>query len=122
MKYALLIYGDEAGWSELSEEEQKQLRADVMPRWNALFEELGNADPNVGGKELDHGGTAKVVRVVDGERIVTDGPYAETKEVLGGAFFIELPDLDEAIRLAALIPVAERGSIEIRPVSSAGAS
>jgi hypothetical protein len=122
MKYALLIYSDEAGWSELSEEEQKQLRADVMPRWNALFEELGKADPNVGGKELDHGATAKVVRVVDGERIVTDGPFAETKEVLGGAFFIELPDLDEAIRLAALIPVAERGSIEIRPVSSAGAS
>ena len=122
MKYALLIYGDEAGWSELSEEEQKQLRADVMPRWNALFEELGKADPNVGGKELDDGRTAKVVRVVDGERIVTDGPYAETKEVLGGAFFIELPDLDEAIRLAALIPVAERGSIEIRPIASTGPS
>jgi hypothetical protein len=116
MKYALLIYGDEAGWSELSEEEQKQLRADVMPRWNALFGELGKADPNVSGKELDHGGSGKVVRVVDGERIVTDGPFAETKEVLGGAFFIELPDLDEAIRLAALIPVAETGSIEIRPI------
>jgi hypothetical protein len=117
MKYALLIYGDEAGWSELSEEETAQLRADVMPRWAALFEELRSADPNVGGKELDHGGTAKVVRVVDGERIVTDGPFAETKEVLGGAFFIELPDLDEAIRLAALIPVAETGSVEIRPIA-----
>ena len=117
MKYALLIYGDEAGWSEYSEEEQAKLRADVMPRWNALFGELGKADPNVGGKELDHSGTGKVVRVVDGERIVTDGPFAETKEVLGGVFLIELPDLDEAIRLAALIPVAESGSIEIRPVA-----
>ncbi len=122
MKYALLIYGDEAGWSELSEEDRAQLRADVMPRWNALFGELATADPSVSGKELDYGRTAKVLRVVDGERVVTDGPFAETKEVLGGAFLIELPDLDEAIRLAALIPVAETGSIEIRPVLSAGAS
>ena len=122
MKYALLIYGDEAAWSELSEEKQKQLRADVMPRWNTLFGELGAADPNVSGRELDHGGTAKVVRVVDGERIVTDGPFAETKEVLGGAFFVELPDLDEAIRLSALIPSAETGAIEIRPVITADAS
>jgi hypothetical protein len=121
VKYALLIYGDEARWSGLSEEEHAKLRADSMPRWNALFGELGKADPNVGGKELDGGGTAKVLRVVDGERVVTDGPFAETKEVLGGAFFVELPDLDEAIRLAALIPSAETGSIEIRPVSSAGA-
>jgi hypothetical protein len=116
MKYALLIYGDEAGWSDMSEEEQAQLRADVMPRWNALFGELTAADPDVRGKELDHGGTAHVVRVVDGERVVTDGPFAETKEVLGGVFLIELPDLDEAIRLAALIPSAERGAIEIRPI------
>jgi hypothetical protein len=117
VKYALLIYGDEAGWSGLSEEEKAKLRADAMPRWNALFGELGKADPNVGGKELDHSGTAKVVRVADGERVVTDGPFAETKEVLGGAFFVELPDLDEAIRLAALIPSAETGSIEIRPIA-----
>ena len=117
MKYALLIYGDETAWADFSEEEKAKLRADVMPRWNALFDELGKADPNVGGKELDHGGTGRVVRVVDGERVVTDGPFAETKEVLGGAFFVELPDLDEAIRLAALIPSAETGSIEIRPIA-----
>ena len=88
-----------------------------MPRWNALFEELGKADPNVSGHELDGRSTAKVVRVRDGERIVTDGPFAETKEIIGGLFITELPDLDEAIRLAALIPSAdEPGSIEIRPI------
>ncbi len=56
------------------------------------------------------------MRVRDGERIVTDGPFAETKEILGGVFLIDLPDLDEAIRLAALIPSAKHGSIEIRPM------
>ena len=80
-----------------------------MPRWIALFEELGKADPNVKGYELDEARQAKVVRVRDGERVVTDGPFAETKEVLGGVFLIDLPDLDEAIRLASLDPVrAER--------------
>ena len=58
----------------------------------------------------------KVVRVVDGERIVTDGPFAETKEQIGGVFMTSLPDLDEAIRIAALVPAAEYGSLEIRPI------
>ena len=57
-----------------------------------------------------------MVRVVDGETIVTDGPFADTKEVLGGVFLAELPDLDEAIRLAALVPAAEYGTLEIRPL------
>ena len=92
------------------------MRAESMPRWIALFEELGKADPNVNGHELDEQRSAKVVKVRNGERIVTDGPFAETKEILGGIFLIELPDLDEAIRLASLIPSAEHGSIEIRPI------
>ena len=116
MKYALLVYGDESSWADLPDDERAALRAAEMPKWVALFEELGKADPDVAGKELDDRSTARVVRVRDGERIVTDGPFAETKEVLGGLFTIELPDLDEAIRLAALIPSAENGSIEIRPV------
>ena len=117
MKYAMLIYDDDRAWSHLSDDEKAELRASEMPAWVALFEELGKADPNVSGKELDGRSTAKVVRVRDGERIVTDGPFAETKEVVGGIFSIELPDLDEAIRLAALIPAAhETGAIEIRPV------
>jgi hypothetical protein len=117
VRYALLIYDDDSSWVDLPDEEKAALRADEMPRWVALFEELGKADPNVSGKELDGRRTARVVQVRDGERIVTDGPFAETKEVLGGVFFAELPDLDEAIRLAALIPAArDTGAIEIRPV------
>jgi hypothetical protein len=116
MKYALLIYGDDSQWIDLPDDERARLRADAMPRWNALFEELQKADPQVLGYELDGGRTAKVVRVRNGERIVTDGPFAETKEVVGGVFLLDLPDLDEAIRLAALVPVAEYGSLEIRPI------
>ena len=117
MKYALLIYDDDSAWVDLPAEEKAMLRAEEMPRWNALFEELGKADAEVTGRELSGRTTAKVLRVRDGERLVTDGPFAETKEILGGVFLIELPDLDEAIRLAALIPAAENtGAIEIRPV------
>lgn len=117
MNYALLIYDDDSAWVDLPDEEKAALRAEEMPKWIALFEELGKADPNVSGTELDGRTTAKVVRVRDGERLVTDGPFAETKEIVGGIFLIDLPDLDEAIRLAALIPAAQGvGGIEIRPV------
>ena len=116
MNYAMLIYGDDATWVDLSDDEKARLRAEEMPRWQELFDELRKADPNVAGKELDARRTAKVVRVRDGERIVTDGPYAETKEIIGGLFVLELPDLDEAIRLASLVPATSYGSVEIRPV------
>jgi hypothetical protein len=116
MQYALLVYTDPSAWADLSEEEATTQRAQSMPRWLAAFEEIGKADPAVQGIELDSAGGAKVVRVRDGERVVTDGPFAETKELVGGLFLIELPDLDEAIRLASIIPASEYGSIEIRPV------
>jgi hypothetical protein len=117
VKYAMLIYDDDSAWIDLPDEERAKLRAEEMPKWVALFEELGKADPSVSGKELSSRDTAKVVRVRNGERVVTDGPFAETKEILGGVFFADLTDLDEAIRLAALIPAAaETGAIEIRPV------
>jgi hypothetical protein len=117
VKYAILIYDDDSSWIDLPPEERAALRAEDLPRWYALFEELGKADPGVSGKELANRRSAKVVRVRDGERIVTDGPFAETKEVLGGLMLIDLPDLDEAIRLAAMIPAAEAtGAIEIRPI------
>jgi hypothetical protein len=73
VNYALLIYDDDSTWADLPDEERATLRAAEMPKWNALFEELGRADPNVSGKELDSRTTAKVVRVRDGESIVTDG-------------------------------------------------
>jgi hypothetical protein len=115
MKYALLVYTDDSRAEPLTDEEKARLRAEVMPRWEALFAELRSADPEVAGYELDERRTAKVVQVRDGERIVTDGPFAETKEIIGGVFLIDLPDLDEAIRLAALVPSSEYGSLEIRP-------
>lgn len=117
MNYAMLIYSDDSSWVDLPDEERAARRAAAMPKWVALFEELGRADPDVSGKELDGRETAKVVRVRNGERLVTDGPFAETKEILGGLFLVDLPDLDEAIRLAALIPTADTtGAVEIRPV------
>ncbi len=116
MNYALLVYSDQSDWAAIPAEEQARLRADSMPRWIALFEELGRADPACSGHELAAAAEAKVVQVRDGKTLVTDGPYAETKEALGGIFLAELPDLDEAIRLAALVPAAETGSIEIRPL------
>jgi hypothetical protein len=116
VKYALLIYGGDSKWIDLPDEEKAKLRADELPQWAALFEELRKADPSVSGQELDARGSAKVVSVRNGERVVTDGPFAETKEALGGVFVIELPDLDEAIRLASLIPAAKYGSVEIRPI------
>jgi hypothetical protein len=116
MKYAMLIYSDQSAWQDLSDEESARLRAESMPRWIALFEEIGKADPNVVGRELASASEAKVVRVVNGQTIVTDGPYAETKEQLGGVFITELTDLDEAIRLATHVPAAEYGTLEIRPL------
>ena len=114
--YALLIYGDDSSWVDLPADERARLRAEEIPEWLDLFEELRKSDPNFAGKELDGRRTAKVVSVRDDARTVTDGPFAETKELIGGLFLIDLPDLDEAIRLAARIPAARHGSIEIRPV------
>ena len=116
MRYALLIYTDESSWASMTEDERAAGRAESLPLWYTLFEELKKADPNAGGMELEETGEAKVVRIRDGQTVVTDGPYAETKEVIGGVFLLELPDLDEAIRLASLVPAAAYGSLEIRPI------
>ncbi|HET9508226.1 MAG TPA: YciI family protein [Gaiellaceae bacterium] len=117
MKYVALLTNtaeDRARWETMSAEEAAAARAAEMPKWNALFEELG---PHlVDGKELEEPATAKTVRVRDGETIVTDGPYAETKEQLGGFFVLDCEDLDQALALATKIPVVERASVELRPV------
>jgi hypothetical protein len=115
MRYALLIYSDQSSWLDIPEDEAAKAREASMPKWNALFDELGKADPNVAGKELDDVTSAKTVRVRDGRVLVTDGPFAETKEQLGGVFDIQLDDLDQALALAAKIPTAEHGTIEVRP-------
>jgi hypothetical protein len=116
MRYAMLIYSDQEPWLELSEEEAASRSEESLPKWYAFFEELGKADPNMSGKELDDIRTAKTVRVRDGEVLVTDGPFAETKEQIGGFFDTNLPDLDTAITFAEKIPASEYGSIEVRPV------
>lgn len=116
MKYAFLIHDDPSSWESLPREEALKFREQEMPKWETAMRELEQVDPEFRGYELESRSSAKVVRVRDGERLVTDGPFAETKEVIGGFFVAEVPDLDEAIRLGAAIPAADGGSIEIRPV------
>jgi hypothetical protein len=116
MRYALMVYSDQSTWADLTEEEAAARREESMPKWIALFEEMNKADPDVTGKELEAATDAKTVRFRDGQLLVTDGPFAETKEQIGGVFDTTLPDLDSALRIAALIPAAEYGSIEVRPI------
>ena len=116
MHYVLLIYGDESRALQMTPEEIQEARAAVMPDWIKLFEDLGKSGKLVEGNELSMSNEAKTVRVRDDELLVTDGPYAETKEALGGYFMLDCENLDEAIEWAARIPSATRGVIEVRPV------
>jgi hypothetical protein len=119
VKYAALLTNnadDVAAWEQLTPEEAAAARAKEVPKWEALFNELGPSGTLGSGFELDSPATAKTVRVRDGETIVTDGPYAETKEQIGGLMEINAEDLDAAIAIAARIPVATRASVELRPV------
>jgi len=103
-------------WAEMSPAERKAARAEEIPKWEALFNELGSTGVLGFGAELDDPSTAKTVRVRDGETIVTDGPFAETKEQVGGLMELECEDLDQAIAVAARIPIAFKASVELRPV------
>ena len=109
MKYALLIYANDTEWENLSENEQKSIYGEYF----AISETKGV----VGGDELQPADTATTVRVRDGSTLTTDGPFAETKEALGGFYLFEAGDLDAAIELASRIPAARRGgAVEVRPV------
>ncbi len=112
MKYGLLIYGDEDAWDSWTPERQK---AEVQA-YDVYTRSIVEAGIMQGGAELRSTPTATTVRVRGGERLVTDGPFAETKEQLGGFYLIECDTLDEAIDAAARIPTAIWGSIEIRPL------
>jgi hypothetical protein len=112
MKYALTIYGDESAAESASPEEM----AGVSQAYGALTQEMQDKGVHLAGEGLYPTQTATTVRVRDDERSVTDGPFAETKEQLGGFYVIDVKDLDEAIEWAAKIPGAQRGSVEIRPV------
>lgn len=112
MKYMLLIYDDEKLWAEMSEAERQTIFGEYM-QFSGDIRRSGNYHA---GAPLQPTSTATSVRLRDGKRLVTDGPYAETREQLGGYYLVEAKDLDEAIGLAARIPSARIGTIEVRPV------
>jgi hypothetical protein len=112
MKFMLLLWGDEGQWADMSEEEA----AAEMERWNDYSNQLIAAGAMVSGEGLQASPTSKTLRVENGEQVVTDGPFAETKEQLGGFYVIECASMDEALDWAAKVPSAEQGSTEVRPV------
>jgi hypothetical protein len=109
MKYILLIYTDEKVWTE-SEREK------CVAESTRLCHELHDKGQYLGASPLQPVASATSVRVRDGKRLITDGPFAETHEQLGGFFLIEAADLDEAIAIAGRIPGAKKGTVEVRPV------
>ena len=119
MKYLLLLNNAAEQWDEwhrLTPGEAEKQRKEALPRWNALMEWMGEQGIEANGLELDDPARARVVRVREGETLVTDGPFLETKEVLGGYLLADCKDLDQAIELAQRVPLVGRGSVEIRPV------
>ena len=112
MQYMALIYADEAGWAALSDEEQEA----AYDRYRALSQDAQEAGVMAGGNELGPTRDATTVRVRSEETLVTDGPYAEVKEALGGYFLFECESMDDALEWAARIPAAEHGAVEVRPV------
>jgi len=112
MKYMLLICRDEPTWDRLSVTERQQIYRQTLE----LSEELTSHGQYLGGFPLHPSSSATSVRVRDGKRLVTDGPFAETREQLGGYMLIDVKDLDEAIAIAARIPLARTSAVEVRPV------
>jgi hypothetical protein len=109
VKYALLIYSNDTEWDSLSDDQRNAIYGEYF----AISETAGV----FGGSELHGAETATTVRVRDGETLTTDGPFAETKEALGGLFLFEADNLDDALALAARIPAARRGgAVEVRPI------
>jgi hypothetical protein len=112
VQYMLLIYNDENAWAALSDAERESIVGDYF----AFTGEIRESGNFVDGAPLHPTSTSTAVRVREGETLVTDGPFAETKEQLGGFYLVEAADADEAIALAARIPGARYGTIEVRPV------
>jgi hypothetical protein len=112
MKYMLLIYHEEQDWNRHTEAERQQ----IYGEYRQLIQELQSNGKYLVGDELQPAATANSVRVRNGRQLVTDGPFAETREQLGGFFLIEANDLDEANSIAARIPSARSGTVEVRPV------
>jgi len=117
MKYLLLIYNNEQSWNAITESERQQ----IYGEYRKLREQLLSTGQFVTGSQLQPIATATSVRVRDGKELVTDGPFAETHEQLGGYFLIEAENLDEATSIAARIPSAKIGTVEVRPLVEAAA-
>ena len=114
MQYLLLIYDAEPKPGDPPP--PAEVFAEVMAGYNAFTQEVRDRGVMQAGEALEPTSTATSVRVRDGRPVVTDGPFAETKEALGGFYLLDCKDLDEAIELAAKIPAAKTGTIEIRPI------
>ncbi|HEX3702709.1 MAG TPA: YciI family protein [Vicinamibacterales bacterium] len=113
MKYTLMIYDDEkGGWASLSQTEQQRM----IGEYRQFTQQIKDSGQFVAGEQLHPTSAATSVRVRNGQRVVTDGPFAETSEQLGGYFLIDARNLDEAIDIAGRIPSARLGTVEIRPV------
>jgi len=115
MKFAMMINGDQDTWNHLSPEEEQQAMKDIYA-WFERWQPTGKlAD---GGVELEDKDTAKTVRRgADGKPVITDGPYLEAKEVIGGVVFLECDDIDDAVAVAATWPLgSSTDSVEVRPV------
>jgi hypothetical protein len=115
MRYLLLIYEEPPATPPTDEE-----WAAIMPAYNAFGAWVAEKGWMQGGEALQDVSTATTVSVRDGRRIVTDGPFAETKEHLGGYYLIDAPSLDDAIEAAARIPGAQTGKVEVRPIMELG--
>ena len=112
MRYALLIYASEQDWASQTEEQAQSVNQEYM----AFTKDIIDRGLMKGGEALQPTATATTVRVRDGETLTTDGPFAETKDQLGGFYLVDCKDLDEAVEVAAGIPDARRGTIEVRPI------
>jgi hypothetical protein len=111
MEYLLMLYVNENGWSKLTDEQKKQGTA----AYTAYAEALTKAGALRGGQRLKGSSSATTVRLTNGKPQVLDGPYADSKEQVGGYFIIDVPDLDSAISWAARCPTASHGVVELRP-------
>ncbi|MGB6678213.1 MAG: YciI family protein [Terriglobales bacterium] len=112
MQYLLLIYGNESQFDKMSPTEQNK----ILQEYGEFSKSIAGSGHLRGGNELDRISKAKTIQVRQGKRAVLDGPFAETKEQLGGYYLVEAKDFDEALALAARIPSARWGSIEVRPI------
>ena len=117
MRYILLIYSREADWTGLSDE----AKGEMIGQYRAFTESIKKSGNYLAGDGLEPTTTATTVRLRNGKAMTTDGPFAETKEQLGGYYVIQAKDLDEASAIASRVPGAAVGSIEVRPIMDTSA-